>query len=253
MKITDPAFNYDKNNHRYSARRQTEPAIAHYINAALHNAKTILNVGAGTGSYEPADRYVISVEPSVSMRAQRLSSRKNPALIGRADDLPFDDHSFDAATAFLTIHHWPDIKKGLAELRRVTRHQILIMTFDPDALDIFWNAEYFPEVINVEKQRYPEVNSLLDMLGGKTEVQEIPVPLDCIDGFQEAFYGRPEAFLDNDVRKAMSAWGFIGEEHQELMVKRLKDDLQSGEWDRKYGYLRTQQTFSGALRLVINY
>ena len=253
MKITDPAFNYDKDGIRYSARRQTEPAIAQYINAALNNAKTILNVGAGSGSYEPTDRYVISVEPSVSMRAQRLSNHKHPALIGKADDLPFDEKSFDATTAFLTIHHWPDIKKGLAELRRVTRLQIIIMTFDPDALDIFWNAEYFPEVIEVEKQRYPTVERLLDMLGGKTEVQEIPVPLDCIDGFQEAFYGRPEAFLNREVRKAMSAWGFIGEDLQELMVKRLSDDLQSGEWDRKYGHLRTQPTFSGALRLIISY
>jgi SAM-dependent methyltransferase len=253
MKITDPAFNYDKDGVRYSARRQTEPAIAHYIHAALHNAKTILNVGAGAGSYEPEDRYFISVEPSVSMRAQRLSNHKNPALTGRADNLPFDDKSFDAATAFLTIHHWPDIKKGLSELRRVARHQIIIMTFDPDALDFFWNAEYFPEVIEVEKQRYPTIDRLLDMLGGKTAVHDIPVPLDCVDGFQEAFYGRPEAFLDKEVRNAMSAWGFISEEHQELMVKRLSDDLQSGEWDRKYGHLRTQPTFSGALRLIISY
>jgi SAM-dependent methyltransferase len=251
MKITDPAFNYDKDGIRYSARRQTEPAIAYYINAALHDAKTILNVGAGSGSYEPTDRYVISVEPSVSMRAQRLSNHRNPALIGRTDDIPFDDKSFDAATAFLTIHHWPDIKKGLAELRRLTRHQIVIMTFDPDALDNFWNAEYFPEVIEVEKQRYPTIDSLLDMLGGKTEIWEIPVPLHCIDGFQEAFYGRPEAFLDEEVRKVMSAWGFIPEDFQKVMVKRLSDDLRSGVWDSKYGHLRTQPTFSGALRLVI--
>ena len=253
MKITDPAFNYDKDGIQYSARRQTEPAIAQYINVALNNAKTILNVGAGAGSYEPTDRYVIAVEPSVSMRAQRLLNHKNPALIGRADHLPFDHKSFDAATAFLTIHHWPDIKKGLTELRRIVRHQIIIMTFDPEALDIFWNAEYFPEVIEVEKQRYPPIDRLLDILGGKTEVQEIPVPLDCMDGFQEAFYGRPEAFLNKEVRKAMSAWGFIGEDLQEHMVKRLSDDLQSGEWDRKYGHLRTQPTFSGALRLIISY
>ncbi len=253
MKITDPAFNYDKNGSRYSARRQTEPAIAHYINAALQDAKTILNVGAGAGSYEPENRYVISVEPSASMRAQRLSGHKNPALNGRADNLPFDDDSFDASTAFLTIHHWPDIQRGLKELRRVTRGRIIIMTFDPDALHIFWNAEYFPEVIDVEKQRYPTIQSLLEMLGRKTTVEEIPVPLNCVDGFQEAFYGKPEAFLDNDVRKAMSAWGFISEEHQELMVKRLNSDLQSGEWDRKYGHLRTQPSFSGALRLIISY
>jgi SAM-dependent methyltransferase len=251
MNITNPAFDYDKNGARYSTSRQTDPAIAAYIYRALGDAKTILNVGAGSGSYEPTDRFVISVEPSVTMRAQRLLNHKSPAVIGKADDLPFDDRSFDVATAFLTIHHWPDIKKGLAEMRRVTRSQIIIMTYDPDALGIFWNAEYFPEVIEVEKQRYPRIQSLVNVLGGNAEVQEIPVPLNCLDGFQEAFYGRPEAFLEKEVRKAMSAWGFISEDRQELMVKRLSDDLSSGEWDRKFGYLRTQPTFSGALRLVI--
>jgi ubiquinone/menaquinone biosynthesis C-methylase UbiE len=252
MKIINRAFDYNNLGAEYSSRRQTDPAIASYIFNALGDAKTVLNVGAGSGSYEPTDRFVIAVEPSVTMRAQRLLNHKNPAVIGQADDLPFDDKSFDAATAFLTIHHWADIKKGLKELRRVTRHQIIIMTFDPDALDIFWNAEYFPEVIEVEKQRYPTIQSLVEMPGTKTEVQEIPVSLHCIDGFQEAFYGRPEAFLNKDIRKAMSAWGFISGAHQELMVKRLYDDLQSGEWDRKYGHLRTQPAFSGALRLVIS-
>jgi SAM-dependent methyltransferase len=252
MKITDPAFDYDSLGKHYSGRRQTDPTIAVYIYKALGDAKTVLNIGAGSGSYEPTDRFVIAVEPSVTMRAQRLLNHKNPAVIGKADNLPFDNKSFDAATAFLTIHHWPDIRKGLEEIRRVTRHQIIIMTFDPDALDIFWNAEYFPEVIEVEKQRYPAIHSLLETLGTNTVVQEIPVSLDCIDGFQEAFYGRPEAFLDKDVRKAMSAWGFISDDHQEVMIKRLSDDLRTGEWDRKYGHLRTQPVFSGALRLVIS-
>ncbi len=253
MKIENPAFNYDQTNLIYSARRQTEPGIAVYINKALRDAKTVLNIGAGAGSYEPSDRYVIAVEPSLTMRMQRLDLQKSPALNATSDHLPFDDQSFDAATAFLTIHHWPDIKKGLDELRRVVRNQIIIMTFDPDALDDFWNAAYFPEVIDVEKQRYPTIEELARMLGDKTEVQKIPVPLNCVDGFQEAFYGRPEAFLEKEVRHAMSAWGFIPADQQEQMVKRLADDLRSGEWDRKYGHLRTQPEFSGALRLVIGH
>src|ERR1700753_1377993 len=119
MKITDPAFNYDKYGTQYSGQRRTEPQIAAYIINALGDAKTVLNVGAGAGSYEPEDRYVIAVEPSEAMRAQRLAHHKIPAVIGKADALPFDDRSFDAAMALVTVHHWPDMKKGLQELRRV--------------------------------------------------------------------------------------------------------------------------------------
>ena len=251
MKITNPAFNYDQFGHQYSGQRRTEPRIATYIQRALGDAETVLNVGAGTGSYEPDDRYVVAVEPSIAMRTQRINNKKAPAVIGTADTLPFDNQSFDASTAFLTVHHWPDMKKGLQELRRVTRSQVIIMTFDPDALDKFWNAEYFSEVIDVEKQRYPSIDFLTDALGGNCEVQEIPVPLDCVDGFQEAYYGRPEAFLSKNVRKAQSAWGFIQEEEQERIIKRLAEDLQSGQWDSKYGYFRSQSEFTCALRLVI--
>jgi ubiquinone/menaquinone biosynthesis C-methylase UbiE len=251
MKITDSAFNYDQYGQQYSGQRQTDPRIAAFIHKALGDAQTVLNVGAGAGSYEPDDRYVVAVEPSVVMRSQRINNHKMPAVIGTADALPFDDNAFDAAMALVTVHHWPDMKQGLQELRRVTRRQVLVMTFDPDALSKFWNAEYFPEVIEVEKQRYPTINFLVAALGGNCEVQSIPVPVDCMDGFQEAYYGRPEAFLSTTVRKAQSAWGFIPEEEQERIVKRLADDLQSGKWDQQYGHFRTQPEFTGALRLII--
>jgi SAM-dependent methyltransferase len=251
MKITNPAFNYDEHGKQYSGQRKTEPAIAAYINRALGDAETVLNVGAGAGSYEPDDRCVIAVEPSSAMRAQRIQNGKSPAIIASGDSLPFDNQSFDAVTAFVTVHHWPDMTKGLQELRRVSRGPVIVMTFDPDALDRFWNAEYFPEVIDVEKQRYPTIQFIVDALGGNCEVWEIPVPLDCADGFQEAFYGRPEAFLHSEVRKAQSAWGFISAEQQENIVKRLAEDLLSGEWDRKYGHYREEPFFTCALRLVI--
>jgi len=253
MKITNPAFNYDLNGGKYSGQRQTDPRIEAYIHQALGDAGTVLNVGAGAGSYEPVDRYVIAVEPSVVMRSQRTNNLKNPAVIGSADKLPFDNDSFDASMAIVTVHHWPDIEKGLRELRRVTRFQIVIMTFDPDSLDKFWNAEYFPEVIEVEKQRYPKMDFLINSLGGKVTIESIPVPLDCKDGFQEAFYGRPEAFLDKEVRKAQSAWGFISDEEQDKIVKRLEVELRSGEWDKKYGHFRTLPYFTCSLRLVIAY
>lgn len=247
MKITDPSFNYDQHGRKYATQRSTDPRIANFIHKALGDARTVLNVGAGAGSYEPTDRYVIAVEPSSAMRAQR----KTPAVIGTAASLPFDDNAFDASMALITVHHWPDIRQGLQELRRVTRNQVVVMTFDPEALDNFWNAEYFPEVIDVEKQRYPTISFLADALGGNCEVQSVPIPLNCVDGFQEAYYGRPEAFLDPAVRKGQSAWGFIPEAEQEVIVKRLADDLQSGKWDEKYGHFRTQPEFTCALRLVI--
>jgi SAM-dependent methyltransferase len=252
MKIENPSFNYDKFGQAYSGYRQTEPRIAEYINKALGDAKTVLNVGAGSGSYEPNDRYVVAVEPSVAMRKQRLDNHTRPAINAKADNLPFDDHSFDASMAMVTIHHWPDIDKGLKELRRVTKDRVIIMTFDPDALDNFWNAHYFPELIAVEKARYPSIEFIKNSLGGACEVIEIPIPLNCVDGFQEAFYGRPEAFLEKEIRLAQSAWGFLSDDVQTCLVKRLEDDLKSGEWEKQYGHYRTEPFFTGALRLIVS-
>lgn len=200
LKIDNPAFDYDKAGQQYSSIRQTDPRIAQYIIDALNGANTLLNVGAGAGSYEPEDKYVVAIEPSAEMRRQRLSKGKVPAIDAKAASLPFDDDSFDASMALVTVHHWPDISAGLHEMRRVTKNQILIMTFDPHSLDNFWNAKYFPELIEVEKIRYPEISLITEVLGGECKVIEIPIPLDCTDGFQEAFYGRPEAFLRKEVR-----------------------------------------------------
>jgi SAM-dependent methyltransferase len=252
MKIENPAFNYDQLGQKYSGYRQTDPRIADFVNKALGDAKTILNVGAGAGSYEPADKYVVAVEPSVVMRSQRIKNGKVPAINAKADNLPFDDNSFDASMAMVTVHHWPDIDQGLKELRRVTKNQVIIMTFDPEQLDNFWNADYFPELIAVEKARYPTIDFIKKSLGGNCEVIPIPVPLDCSDGFQEAFYGRPEAFLEKEVRLAQSAWGFLKNGLEDELVKRLSTDLESGAWDKKYGHYRTEPTFTCALRRVVS-
>ncbi|WP_018932429.1 class I SAM-dependent methyltransferase [Gracilibacillus lacisalsi] len=250
MDIENPSFNYDGHGKQYSTYRQTDARIAQYITEALGSSQTVLNVGAGSGSYEPNDRYVVAVEPSSSMRQQRLKSNKVPAVIGTADSLPFDEDSFDASMATLTIHHWPDLEKGLKELRRVTKDQIVIMTYDPDALDVFWNAFYFPELIEVEKARYPKIEDITEILGGESVVKKIPIPIDCQDGFQEAFYGRPEAFLQKEIRQSQSAWGFLLNDVEHKLVKRLKDDLESGKWDEKFGFHRDMPFFHGALRLI---
>ena len=252
MKIKNPAFNYDELGQKYSGQRQTEPEIEKYVNRALGNAKTVLNVGAGGGSYEPKDRYVVAVEPSFVMRQQRLANNKIPAIDAKGDNLPFDNNSFDATMAMVTIHHWPDIDKGLKELRRVTKEQVIIMTFDPEALDSFWNSRYFPELIAVEKARYPTIDFIKNSLGGNCDIVKVPIPLNCVDGFQEAYYGRPEAFLEKEVRLSQSAWGFLSEEIQNKLIKRLEDDLNSGEWDKKYGHFRSEPNFTCALRLIIS-
>ena len=251
MKIPNPAFNYDTHGQKYSGQRKTDPRIAAFIHKALADSETVINIGAGSGSYEPEDKYVIAVEPSITMRTQRIANGKIPAINAKADSLPFDDRSFDAAMAMVTVHHWPDIEKGISEIRRVTKKRIVIMTFDPDALDDFWNVNYFPQLIEIERARYPSITRLQKALSAKTEVIKIPIPLDCVDGFQETYYGRPEAFLEKEVRMAQSAWGFLPADLEKKYLQNLSNDLQSGAWDKKFGHFRTQPNFTGALRLIV--
>ena len=250
MKITNPAFDYDSKGHHYSEIRKADPRIGKYVHRSLERCNTVLNVGAGTGSYEPDDKFVIAVEPSAVMRAKRLALDRNPAVNAKADDLPFDNESFDAVMAVLTIHHWPDLKAGLLEVKRVAKKKITILTYDPDMLDVFWNANYFPQLIEIERSRYPKLDRIAECIGEPITITNIKIPFDCTDGFQEAFYGRPEAFLQEDVRNAQSAWGFLDKEIEKTYVKKLSEDLASGEWDRLYGYHRMLPEFEGAFRLL---
>jgi SAM-dependent methyltransferase len=239
---------YERRGLCYSAVRQPDPRIEEQIHAALGDARTVVNVGAGAGSHEPSDRYVIAIEPSASMRAQRGPDRV-PAIDATAERLPLDDGSVDAAMALVTVHQWSDPEAGLRELRRVSRGSVVVMTFDGDALDRFWLAEYAPELIAAERKRYPKLDWICNVLGGAA-VDEVPVPIDCTDGFTEAFYARPEAFLDPAVRSAQSAWAFVEDGAEARAVERLRTDLESGEWERRFGALREQPTFAGSLRLI---
>jgi SAM-dependent methyltransferase len=243
-------FDYDANGQFYARQRRTDPRIAALVHAALGSALTVLNVGAGAGSYEPADRHVIAIEPSAAMRAQR-PTHLVPAIHGVAENLPLDDRSVDAAMATLTVHQWGDLEKGLGELVRVTRGPIIVLTFDGDALDRLWLGEYAPELFAVERRRYPAIDRIYAGLGGGCEVRPVPIPLDCADGFSEAFYGRPEQFLDPAVRKSQSAWGFVEPAVEERAVAALAADLASGAWDARFGHLRTQPWFEGAVRLIV--
>jgi SAM-dependent methyltransferase len=234
----------------YAAVRRPDPRIGAQLVAALGAARTIINVGAGTGSYEPTDRHVVAVEPSAEMRARRDPALP-PAIDATADPLPFDDDTFDAALAVFTIHHWPDLDRGLAEARRVTRGPVVIVTADPEALCDLWLSDYAPEFHATERQRYPSLARIAAALGGgRLEVRPLRIPLDCSDGFADAFYGRPEALLDPAVRNAQSAWSFVDDAAQARFAQRLQADLDSGAWDERHGHLRTQPEFEGSIRIL---
>jgi len=236
----------------YTSYRRPDPHIFRAVMDAFGDARTIVNVGAGAGSYEPTDRQVAAVEPSASMRAQR-PSHLPAALDATAEDLPFEDDAFDAALASFTVHQWGDLEAGLREMRRVTRGPVVILTCDPAALDRFWLAEYAPEVIATEASRYPAPARIAAALGGKATVTPVPIPLDCTDGFSEAYYGRPEALLDAGARLANSAWSFVGDAVEERFVTRLSGDLDSGAWDARHGSLRTLAQFDGSLRIIVGW
>ena len=235
----------------YGRQRRTDPRLAAWVHAALGDARTIVNVGAGAGSYEPADRPVLAIEPAAAMRAQR-PAHLTPAIDGVAEKLPLDDQSFDAAMALVTVHQWPDLAKGLQELRRVTRGPVVILTFDPDALDRWWMADYAPEMLAVERRRFPVIATLVETLGGACEAHPLAIPNDCVDGFSEAFYARPEAFLDPAVRRSQSAWSFVPDDVQARFVAHLGADLASGEWDRRYAQWRRRPYFEGSLRGIVS-
>lgn len=242
-------FDYETHGSGYAVQRRTDPRIAAYVHNALGDARPVINVGAGAGSYEPTDRQVTPVEPSASMRSQR-PDHLAAAVDAVAEKLPFPDDGFDAAMATVTIHQWSDTDAGLRELRRVSRGPVVILTFDGDALDLLWLAEYAPELIAAERRRYPDIEHVRHVLGGTTTVTTIPIPIDCIDGFTEAYYARPERFLDPLVRKSQSAWGFVDQAATDRAVERLRTDLADGEWDRRHGHLRRQPHFLGSLRLI---
>ena len=243
-------FDYEALGAQYRDQRRADPRIARLIHDALGSAGTVLNVGAGTGSYEPEDRHVLPIEPSANMRARRPADRP-PAIAGYAEQLPLGDRSVDASMAIATVHQWSNLTKGLSELRRVTRGPIIILTFDGAALRRYWLADYVPELMDHEARRCPSIETIRSALGSETRVSMVPVPADCTDGFMEAYYGRPERFLEADVRRAQSAWGFAAPEVEDRFVDTLSRDLQNGAWDRRYGCLRTLPCFEGSLRLII--
>jgi len=241
---------YDAIGATYTVTRRTEPRIAAQVWAALGDARTVLNVGAGTGSYEPSDRDVVAVEPSALMRAQRPAGAA-PCVAATAESLPFEDQSFDAAMAFATVHHWQDPIAGLREMRRVARRVVVFThdTSDTGWLRRFWlTRDYLPEVADLLVGR-PSLTEQARAIGARTE--PVLIPWDCADGFFEAFWRRPEAYLDPGVRAGMSGFALLGPDVVDRGVARLKSDLESGQWDRRFGHLRSLDALDLCYRLVV--
>lgn len=240
---------YEKHGRTYTRFRQSDPRIAEPIRRALGDARTVVNVGAGAGSYEPRDRWVLAIEPSATMRAQRPVDAA-PAIAARAEALPLDDDAVDAAMACVTIHHWEPPEAGLAEMRRVARSRVVVFTFDLDRLPA-WQQDYLADALAIERPRFPSLDTIAEVLGGLVRVEHVPTPGECVDGFFEAFWRRPEALLDPEVRASQSLWTLLEPGVEQRIVHRLREDLVSGAWDAQHGYLRGLTSYDGALRLVI--
>lgn len=252
MTVTSEAVSeYDASRATYTATRQPDPRIAARIEHALGDARTVVNVGAGAGSYESPKRDITAVEPSATMRAQRPPGAAE-AIDARAEDLPLDDASVDAATAILTLHHWTDPAAGLREMRRVARGPVVVLTFDPVATDSFWLVrEYLPEAATVDHARIPTIAATVEGLGGEATVEPVPIPHDCVDGFLGAFWRRPERYLDPAVRPGISNFGELDPDVLERGVARLRDDLESGAWRRRHAALLSLDELDLGYRLIV--
>ena len=241
---------YDTIGATYTVTRRTEPRIAAQVWAALGDARTVLNVGAGTGSYEPNDRDVTAVEPSAVMRAQRPAGTA-PCVAAVAESLPFEDQSFDAAMAFATVHHWQDPIAGLLEMRRVAR-RVVVFTHDTSEtgwLRRFWlTRDYVPEVADLLIGR-PSLTKLASAIAARLE--PVLIPWDCADGFFEAYWRRPEAYLDENVRRGVSVWTRVGPGAEQRAVGSLRDDLVSGRWAERNRDLVDLEAADLGLRLLI--
>jgi len=239
---------YDTIGATYSVTRGTEPRIAAQVWAALGDARTVVNVGAGTGSYEPPDREVTAVEPSAVMCAQRPSGAAR-CVAASAERLPFEDQAFDAAMAFATVHHWQDPIAGLLEMRRVARR---VVVFTCDTTDRSWRRrfwltrDYLPEVA---ASRVGLATELARAIGARME--PVLIPWDCADGFFEAYWRRPEAYLDENVRRGISVWASVGPDAEQRAVRSLRDDLASGRWAERNRELVDLEAAELGLRLLI--
>ena len=234
---------------QYHRGRRADPRIAQRIWTALGDASPLVNVGAGGGSYEPNDRKVVAVEPSALMIAQRPAGAA-PAVRAVAEHLPFGDKAFGAALAVLTVHHWSDRGRGLAELMRVAR-RVVLFTRDPRAVPWWWLHHYFPATAELEASRATPIDQLEELLGCRVEAIPVPIPADCTDGFNAAYWRRPAAYLDPVVWQPMSALALIPEADRAAGMRRLRADIDDGEWHRRWGHLLALEDLDLGYRVLI--
>lgn len=243
---------YDTIGHGYTQTRREDPRFRALIHAALGDAKTVVNVGAGAGAYEPRDRHVIAIEPSDVMAAQRPSDLA-PAIRASADSLPLRDQSVDAAMAIVTVHHWDEGReKGVRELRRVARGAVVIMTYDPTVSATMWlMSDYLPEVGAKDFAIFPPPSQLAEWLGGDVRIDAVPIPRDTPDWMLGSFWAHPERVLDANARAATSGFARMPIDIVSRVVSEVSRDLQSGKWDEKHGHLRKLDALDVGLRLVV--
>jgi SAM-dependent methyltransferase len=237
----------------YAKTRREDPAIAAAINRALGDARTVVNVGAGTGSYEPDDRIVVAVEPSDVMATQRPRD-KSPAIRASAGSLPLRDDSADAAMAVVTIHHWDaELEQGVRELRRVARGPVVIVTYDPAVSGAMWlMADYLPEVAELDNRIFPAMDTLAGWLGEGTAVESIPISRHTPDWMLGSFWAHPERVLDEQARNATSGFARMDPAIVDRVAKAVAADLESGAWDKRHGHLRELEEYDCGLRLVLH-
>jgi SAM-dependent methyltransferase len=237
---------YDSIGVGYETLRRPDPRIAARLHAALGSARRVLNVGAGTGNYEPSDRAVLAVEPSARM-IQRRPPGSAPVIQASAAALPFADATFDAALAVLTLHHWPDPLAGLKEVRRVTRGRIVILTFDPAARP--WLTDYLPGLAALDEAQMPPLEVYRTALG-PIRVEPLLIPCDCVDGFLYAYWRRPHAYLDPRIRSGSSSFHALKDVDSGL--GKLKADLDSGAWQSRYAHLTGLEEYEAGYRLLMS-
>jgi SAM-dependent methyltransferase len=240
--------NYEIIGKHYSSLRRPDPRIACAIHTELDNVASIVNIGAGTGSYEPFDKQVVAVEPSETMVAQRNAGKNTKIIRAYAENLPLRSNSFDAALAILTIHHWRDWQEGIQEALRVARKKIIVFTWIGMPKK-FWLFDYFPEIEHIDKALFPSVEQLSALLG-HVKVKTVPIPADCTDGFMCAYWARPECYINPRVRSTISTFSRIGDIQEG--VRKLTRDIDSGEWNIKYGHLKALSEFDFGYCLIVS-
>lgn len=248
----DASPRYDTIGQGYARTRREDLRIASLIHAALGQARSVVNVGAGAGSYEPRDRYVIAVEPSDLMASQR-SPDLAPALRGGAYPLPLRDASVDAAMAILAIHHWDDTQEwGVRELSRVARGPIVILTYDASVSTQMWlPADYLPEVAELDRRIFPDLDRVADWLGREISVETVPISRETPDWNLGSFWAHPERVLDAGARQATSGFARMDATVVERVVRAVESDLADGTWDARHGHLRGLDEYDAGLRLVV--